>query len=493
MSYGDGSLREVFKKNGASFSPKKWRICLSFMQDVVQEDGSIKKERKRVVRYTQGTKAQAKEFRDELSSQYDKQGNLRSEIELEIEKQKKVNAMTLTKLIELWDAARKTAGTASERTLKENRNSLKHVERHLGDTPIEQINAQMIEMAYAAIREERGLSGTTLNHIHILLKNVFQKAIDYDLIYKNPCAHVVAPKRNKPKRKSLNMEQGAKLLKKIDEAEEAEYKTIEEKETRRQYREDHGIAKDRNAFRGLHIMGCIMAVRIGLATGMRRGEVFGLTWNNVDLEKKIIRVCQSATSKLKIKSTKTDAGSRVIAIDDTTVSHLAKWKKLQGEYLVKIFKKQTDETPVCCSDTGGLYSVDNFESWWDGWRKANGFKTLKFHELRHTQATQLLANGVDVKTVQTRLGHANASITLGWYAHAIPEKDHEAAALIGNLFAKKADEDSEQESHTQTADSSELAPQMAPDSQTSTNGTNMAPTSISLLETKQASKFEIAC
>ena len=61
----------------------------------------------------------------------------------------------------------------------------------------------------------------------------------------------------------------------------------------------------------------------------------------------------------------------------------------------------------------------------------------KAHELRHTRATQLPDNGVDVKTVQTRLGHANASITLGWYAYAIPEKDHEAADLSGSLLTSK--------------------------------------------------------
>ncbi|WP_417118871.1 tyrosine-type recombinase/integrase [Olsenella phocaeensis] len=60
---------------------------------------------------------------------------------------------------------------------------------------------------------------------------------------------------------------------------------------------------------------------------------------------------------------------------------------------------------------------------------------MKFHELRHTQATQLLSNGVDVKTVQTRLGHASPSITLGWYAHAIPQNDQAAAQMLGNLFS----------------------------------------------------------
>lgn len=120
---------------------------------------------------------------------------------------------------------------------------------------------------------------------------------------------------------------------------------------------------------------------------------------------------------------------------ECTASHLAAWKERQGAELAKIGVEQTGKTPVCCSDTGGWYRIDNFEHWWRQWRKDHGFDGLKFHELRHTQATQLLANGVDVKTVQTRLGHANASITLGWYAHAIPERDHEAADLLGSLLA----------------------------------------------------------
>ena len=122
---------------------------------------------------------------------------------------------------------------------------------------------------------------------------------------------------------------------------------------------------------------------------------------------------------------------------ECTASHLAAWKERQGAELAKIGVEQTGKTPVCCSDTGGWYRIDNFEHWWSVWRKEHGFEGLKFHELRHTLATQLLANGVDVKTVQTRLGHANASITLGWYAHAIPQKDHEAADLLGSILSGK--------------------------------------------------------
>lgn len=68
---------------------------------------------------------------------------------------------------------------------------------------------------------------------------------------------------------------------------------------------------------------------------------------------------------------------------------------------------------MCCSDTGELCRIDNFEHWWSKRLTEHGFDGLKFHELRHTQATMLLGAGVDVKTVQTRLGHASRSITLG--------------------------------------------------------------------------------
>ena len=150
-------------------------------------------------------------------------------------------------------------------------------------------------------------------------------------------------------------------------------------------------------------------------------------------------VKRSYTPALKLKEPKTRAGFRTIALDHETAAHLADWKVVQAQCLATLGEDnaQSDETPVCCTDVGGLYDPTNFYRWWDVFRKEHGFETLKFHELRHTQATQLLANGVDVKTVQTRMGHANASITLNWYAHAVPDNDRMAAKIIGNLFSTK--------------------------------------------------------
>ena len=116
----------------------------------------------------------------------------------------------------------------------------------------------------------------------------------------------------------------------------------------------------------------------------------------------------------------TDGG---IAIDPITVESLRTWKQFQADALAILELKQSKDTPVCCSDKGGFLNPTNYSRWWRAFAEAHGFKGLKLHELRHTQATQLVANGVDMKTVQYRLGHSSATLTMNLYAQALPEND----------------------------------------------------------------------
>lgn len=322
MRFTGGSVTEEKRRNGKSFNPKHWRVCLSFTYDEEQADGTTKKKRKRVTRIVEGTKAHAYEERDKLIAELDDKGETLDEVVQQQERQKKVDNMTLTKLIELWDAARRTASKASERTLTEDRKRLRHVERHLGNIPVKDITIQMVEQTYAAIRKETGLSDTSVNQIHTLLKNVFEKGIDYDYIYRNPCTRVTAPRRDKPNRRSLSAEEGGDLLAEVDKSEAEAYQALDEKEARRAYREEHGIAKERHFMRGLHDISCTMAVRIGLAAGQRRGEVFALTWGDVDLDEGTIHVGHNVTYQDVVKTPKTDSGNRTIAIDPATVEHL---------------------------------------------------------------------------------------------------------------------------------------------------------------------------
>lgn len=123
-------------------------------------------------------------------------------------------------------------------------------------------------------------------------------------------------------------------------------------------------------------------------------------------------------------------------IDAKTVEHLKAWKKRQREEFALLCKEQKRETPVCCSDKGDYIAPTNFSRWWRTLAEESGFAGLRFHELRHTQATQLVSNGVDMKTVQHHLGHSSATFTMNLYAHALPENDEQAALLIVNLLSQ---------------------------------------------------------
>ena len=428
MAKGDGSISAVKDKCG-NVVRNRWRVSLSFGVNPITGKPN------RITRIVNGTKVEARRVRDELRRQYD-QG-------LEFSQ----SQTTFSEMSKLWTSSRYTTGAASETTIKLDAQRLKHVEALIGNMALKSITVPVLEKTFAMIKEKRNLSNTTMHELHGIVKRVFSKAVDYDIILRNPCDKIKAPRKSDPDRKSLQVEDAVKLLAFVDEYERNLLEEFNQKEERQDKR---GNSTNRSYINGLVNISSIMAVRIAIATGMRRGEVLGLMWKDITFgDVSELKVRRAYTPALKLKESKTKSGFRTIAIDRVTAEHLKAWKILQEECLEMLGEPfmQTEETPVCCSNIGGLYDPTNFYSWWNSFRKQAGFPHLRFHELRHTQATQLLANGVDVKTVQTRLGHANASITLNWYAHAVPENDQRAAQLIGDLFSPNPQSDANEESH----------------------------------------------
>lgn len=428
MAKGDGSICVVKDKEG-NVVRNRWRVSLSFGVNPITGKPN------RITRIVNGTKVDARRIRDELRRQYD-QG-------LEFSQ----SQTTFSEMSKLWTQSRYTTGAASETTIKLDAQRLKHVEALIGNMALKSITVPVLEKTFAMIKEKRNLSNTTMHELHGIVKRVFSKAVDYDIILRNPCDKIKAPRKSDPDRKSLQVEDAVKLLAFVDEYERNLLEQFNQKEERQDKR---GNSTTRTYINGLVNISSIMAVRIAIATGMRRGEVLGLMWKDISFGDVCeLKVRRAYTPALKLKEPKTKSGFRTIAIDRITAEHLKAWKILQAECLETLGEPllQTEDTPVCCSNIGGLYDPTNFYGWWNTFRRQAGFPTLRFHELRHTQATQLLANGVDVKTVQTRLGHANASITLNWYAHAVPENDQKAAQLIGDLFSSKPQADASEESH----------------------------------------------
>lgn len=412
MAKGDGSIQQLGRN--------KWRVAVSLGND------PITGKRRRVTQVVNGTKAEAKKVRDDIVR--DHENGLRID----------AGKVTFGEFAKQWQAAKEASGRIGEQRIRMERRNVRDICARIGELPITEVTPQVVETVLDDIRAAKeGRKGSpvaarTMREVHATFRQVMEKAVNYDLIMRNPCDRVETPKPEDVERRSLSVSEGRSLLSALDDAEAAAYDRIKAKEARQcEWKATEGRGK----ILGVKDISSVLAVRLALATGMRRGEVFGLAWGAVDLEGASLRVAQSLTQYGELKAPKTRAGLRTIALDVKTACRLARWKKEQAGYLSMLGLEQDGETPVFCSNVGGWFDLHNFETWWRRFRRESGFEGLKFHELRHTQATQLLAQGVDVKTVQTRMGHSNASLTLNWYAHAIPENDRQAADMLGELFA----------------------------------------------------------
>lgn len=267
---------------------------------------------------------------------------------------------------------------------------------------------------------------------HVKLNQILESAVNDDLMRKNPCKKARVPKIDTPEASFLNAKEIARLRACVDAAEDEAYQRLHEKEER--------MAKlpktaGRETVSGMNSISCLIAVRLGMATGARVGEVMGFEWQDVSSDYVKISVRRTIERNGAIKDKpKTKSGRRTISIDSKTADSLKRWRKQQHELLRSLGLDQNGRTPICCSNAATHFSNSNFERWWRIWRTEQGFPDLNFHKLRHTQATQLLGNNIPLTTVSARLGHKTPSITLNFYSHAIPEQDEEAAQLIGEIL-----------------------------------------------------------
>ena len=411
MAYGDGSIVKV--KNGV------WKVRVDFGRD------PITKKRIIVSRNVKGTKADARKKRDEIKAEHES-GLVTGG-----------NEITFAEFAEQWQSGREKAGEVGKTRLKRERGMIACMNGYIGTAMLKELTPQVIDNLFTKMRSDKieelgSISGTTMNMYHKLLKQILGQAVNFDLILRNPLDKIKAPKRDTAERRSLSTEEVRTLLTKIDEAEESAYAELDAKQRRPN--------NEPSRLQGLSKVGNVIGARIALATGMRRGEIIGLTWGCVDFKNSRIRVTQSVTVLGELKAPKSEAGKRIINVDPVTMAHLVKWQYRQESELEKICLEQDASTPVVCSDTGDFMNANNFSRWWRTFAANSGFEGWHLHELRHTQASQLVALGADIKTVQHRLGHASAALTMNLYAHALPENDIRAAEMIGSLFSDDSEE-----------------------------------------------------
>jgi integrase len=177
---------------------------------------------------------------------------------------------------------------------------------------------------------------------------------------------------------------------------------------------------------------------LGALTGMRRGELCGLKWHDVDFargELEVSRAVILVPGGVAEKGTKTDR-VRPVALDEVAMSLLVEYKTQVDAWAQKAGTAVGRDAYVFSPYLDGSkpFRPDNVTGFFVRVRDSLGLHELRLHDLRHFTATQLIGAGVDVRTVAERLGHSDASLTLRVYSHAIRERDRAAAEIIGRVL-----------------------------------------------------------
>jgi len=250
-----------------------------------------------------------------------------------------------------------------------------------------------------------GLDRRTVNYVHTILHRAFKDAVRWGRLARNP-ASAADPPRAGQRSDGVHAWDAATL------------RTF--------------LARSRESGDRLHAVWVLLAT-----TGMRRGEVIGMRWKDVDLDKGRVRVVQTITqirSQVAVGEPKTAQGRRSIALDDATVSVLREHRKAMLEERLLVGSDFSDEGLVFHEPDGSKLRPDAVSGRFIRRVNQYGLPRLTLHGLRHTWATLALEQGIHPRVVQERLGHSTIAITLGIYSHVTPTLHDEAAERVAALL-----------------------------------------------------------
>jgi integrase len=177
-------------------------------------------------------------------------------------------------------------------------------------------------------------------------------------------------------------------------------------------------------------------LRVAALTGLRRSELCGLRWQDVDLTALRLTVRQAITTADHVPvagETKTTRSRRAVDLDATTAAALRAHRKRQREERMLLGPGWRDSGLVFTMRDGSGWHPDVITRAFDRLVERSGLPRITFHDLRHTHATHLLAAGVNVRVVSERLGHASTAFTLDVYGHVLPGQPADAAAAVAAL------------------------------------------------------------
>ena len=256
-------------------------------------------------------------------------------------------------------------------------------------------------------KTKKPLSGKTILEHHRLLRAMLHRAVYWQLIVSNPAERVQPPKAKKPKRRSYDDEQTKILLENLEKlsVEDTKYK---------------------------------VAIILTIFTGVRLGELMGLEWQDVDFKNGIISINRSSQylSDMGVftKVPKTESSIREIAIPEFIISLLEEYKLWYEEQKSLYGELWTNSNRLFVQADGKPMHPSSISKWFVKYVGTIGLPVINFHGLRHTNASLLVAQNIDIAVISARLGHAQISTTLDFYVHPLLSHNRKAGYALENLL-----------------------------------------------------------
>jgi integrase len=315
--------------------------------------------------------------------------------------------LTVGEFLEQWIEA--VAPGLRESTAASYRMVLtKRVVPRIGELRLTSLTPGHLTTMYAQLLAEGGrlgrpLSPRSVRYTHTIAGRALADAVQWGLLPRNPARAAKPPRAVKSDMAVWDAAQARKFLAFVQE--------------------------DR-----LYAMWLLM-----LTTGLRRGEIAGLRWSDVDLDDAVIAIQHTRVSvdaRVVVVEPKTAKGRRSVALDDMTVQALRSHRKAQLQERLKLGKAWQDSGFVFVREDGAPYHPERILVMFKRHAEAAGLPAIRLHDLRHTSATLALAAGVHPKVVQERLGHSSINITLDTYSHVVKGRQHEAAEKVAALLVE---------------------------------------------------------
>lgn len=276
-----------------------------------------------------------------------------------------------------------------------------HIIPVLGHHQLQKLTPQHVQAFYTKKLKE-GLSSSTVNSLHAMLHKALDDAVRWNIVARNVCDAVKPPRRAYHEIQPLSMEQAQQLL----------------------------VTAKGHSLEALFVL--------ALTTGMRRGEILALKWQDLDFSQNMLQVRRIFTrmpgNRYIEAKPKTEKSRRSILLTPAVVSLLKQHRTRQIEAKLKAGPEWQEHDLVFCTSLGTPLNPTKVVARFKTLLKRGGLPAIRFHDLRHSAATILLSLGVHPKVVQELLGHNQISMTMDIYSHVLPGMQRDAMVKLSDAL-----------------------------------------------------------